>query len=140
MKRLYRPKKDQVIAGVCAGLGRYFEVDPIFVRILFILFTLAGGGGVLLYILLWVVIPSEDAVSQEFGSTVKENSAEIKEKVMNVAAKWEDGRHRHMWGWLVVFLGVFLLLSNLGAFQWFRLDLVWPILIVTLGLILIVKR
>lgn len=58
-KRLYRTQTNKTIAGVCAGIGRYFNVDPTIVRVLFVLLALAGGPGLLLYLILWLVIPSE---------------------------------------------------------------------------------
>lgn len=57
-KRLTRSTRDAQLAGVCAGLANYFSVDPTLVRLLFIVLTLAGGPGLLLYIILWLVIPA----------------------------------------------------------------------------------
>ena len=59
-RRLFRSRTDYMLGGVCAGLGRYFGVDSTLVRLLFVLLVLAGGSGVLLYIVLWIVIPRED--------------------------------------------------------------------------------
>ncbi len=56
-KRLYRSKNNCMIAGVCGGLGEYFDMDPTFIRLLWIVFTLAGGSGILAYIIAWIVIP-----------------------------------------------------------------------------------
>lgn len=139
-KRLFRSKTDQIIAGVCAGIANYFEIDPVIVRIVFVLFTLAGGGGVLLYILLWVVIPLEDSSSSSIEQTIKSNSSEIKAKVKNVTESWDQGKNRQVWAWFLICIGVFLLLSNLGAFALFRFDLIWPVIIVAIGVILIIKR
>jgi phage shock protein C len=49
-----------VIAGVCGGLAEYLEVDPILIRIGFVALTLAGGSGVLLYLISWLVIPEAE--------------------------------------------------------------------------------
>ncbi len=56
-QRLTRPDQDKVIAGVCSGLGNYFDVDPVIVRIAWIVFSLVGGSGVLAYLLAWFIIP-----------------------------------------------------------------------------------
>ncbi len=56
-KRLYRQPKDKMIAGVCTGLGEYFEVDPVIVRILFVFAFFMGFIGFCLYIILWIIIP-----------------------------------------------------------------------------------
>ena len=58
-RRLYRSRTNRSIAGVCGGLGEYFKVDPTLIRILFVLFALAGGPGLLAYIILWLVMPEE---------------------------------------------------------------------------------
>ena len=56
-KRLYRSRTDRQLAGVCRGLGEYFGVDPTIVRLIFVVLALAGGPGLLLYIILALVIP-----------------------------------------------------------------------------------
>lgn len=56
-KRLFRDPDDTVFGGVCSGLGHYFNLDAKWMRVLFVLFFLFGGSGVLLYIVLWIVIP-----------------------------------------------------------------------------------
>lgn len=58
-KRLFRSMNDRMIGGVCGGLGRYLDIDPSIIRLIFILMTLFGGHGVLVYLILCLVIPSE---------------------------------------------------------------------------------
>lgn len=58
-KRLTRSHANRQVAGVCGGLGEYFGIDPTIVRIIFVLLALAGGPGILLYIVLWLVMPDE---------------------------------------------------------------------------------
>ena len=57
MKKIYRSKKYRKIAGVCGGLGEYFDIDPIIFRMLFIALFLNGGAGLLIYILMWIFVP-----------------------------------------------------------------------------------
>lgn len=59
-RRLTRDPSDKVIAGVAAGLGRYFGIDPMIFRLAFVGFALFGGGGVLLYLVAWVAMPADD--------------------------------------------------------------------------------
>lgn len=60
MKRLYRSRTDKMIAGVCGGIGKYFDIDPVIIRLLFLLLSFGGMGfGLLVYILAWVIIPLE---------------------------------------------------------------------------------
>lgn len=58
-KKLFRSRTNRKIAGVCGGLGDYFNIDPTLVRILFLIFLLFGGGGLLLYIICWIAVPEE---------------------------------------------------------------------------------
>lgn len=58
-KRLYRSRNQRMLAGVCGGIGSYFDIDPTVIRILFVLFALVVGGGVLLYIILLIIMPLE---------------------------------------------------------------------------------
>jgi phage shock protein C len=58
--RLYRSQQDNVIAGVCGGLGNYLNTDPLVFRILFVVAFLVGGSGLLVYIILWIAIPEEE--------------------------------------------------------------------------------
>jgi phage shock protein C len=60
MSQLRRSKTDKVIAGVCGGLGRSLGVDPVWLRIAFVALTLAGGSGVLIYVIAWIAIPEGD--------------------------------------------------------------------------------
>jgi len=61
-KRLYRSMKDKMIAGVCSGLAVYFNLDPVLMRVIFVALALMGGPGILLYIILWIVMPEEGKV------------------------------------------------------------------------------
>jgi phage shock protein PspC (stress-responsive transcriptional regulator) len=56
-KRLMRSKKNKVIAGVCGGIGEYLNIDPTLVRIMWIVFSLMGGAGILAYIIAWIIMP-----------------------------------------------------------------------------------
>ncbi len=58
MNRLYRNKEEGKIAGICAGLGDYFEIDPVIIRLVFLL-ALFLGGGLIVYLIAWVIIPEE---------------------------------------------------------------------------------
>lgn len=58
-KRLYRSRKFRVLGGVAGGLAEYFNIDPILMRIVFVLITIFNGIGILLYIVLWIVVDQE---------------------------------------------------------------------------------
>lgn len=63
---LRRSRTDRVIAGVCGGLGRYLGIDPVLLRIAFVLLLVTGGAGFLLYVIAWIAIP-EEAEGEDLG-------------------------------------------------------------------------
>jgi phage shock protein PspC (stress-responsive transcriptional regulator) len=92
-KRLYRDEQGGSLAGICSGLGYFFGLDPVLIRIGFVILTILGGSGILLYIILWVVIPEAKTTAeilemkgqnvnlgsikdhvQEFKGAIKDNS------------------------------------------------------------------
>jgi len=60
IKRLYRSRRDKILGGVCAGIAEYFNVDPVLVRLLWIIFTLISMGlGIVAYLIAWIIVPEE---------------------------------------------------------------------------------
>jgi phage shock protein C len=57
VKRLYRSRENRLLFGVCGGIGEYFNLDPTLIRVLFVIFALVFGSGLLLYIILMLLIP-----------------------------------------------------------------------------------
>lgn len=64
-RRLYRDRDRAMLSGVSAGLGAFFGIDPILFRIAFVIATISGGWGILVYILLWIVVPEAKTVSDK---------------------------------------------------------------------------
>ena len=63
MKRLYRSKTERILSGVCGGIGVYLDVDPIIIRIVWVILTcLSLGIGIIAYIVCWIIIPEEQGV------------------------------------------------------------------------------
>lgn len=61
-KKLTRSTDDRIFAGVAGGLAEYLDIDPVIIRLLFVIIALLGGGitGILIYIVLWIVMPEGD--------------------------------------------------------------------------------
>lgn len=70
-KRLYRSREDRRISGVCGGIAEYLGIDPTVVRILWVILALAGGPGVLLYIIMAVIVPEEPEYVQSTAEKPK---------------------------------------------------------------------
>lgn len=67
-KRLIKMQDDKMIAGVASGVANYLGLDPVIVRLLFVLLTLSHGSGLLLYLVLAIIMPEEDAVVAKANS------------------------------------------------------------------------
>jgi len=59
MKKLYKSRTERKLCGVCGGLAEYFNMDPTLMRLLWVIFTLAGGAGLLCYIIAAIIMPEE---------------------------------------------------------------------------------
>ncbi len=73
-KKLTRSASQKMLGGVCGGLGEYFNVDPVLVRLIFVILTLADGVGLLAYAVLWLLMPEQAAPTT--GSNGTRHSAE----------------------------------------------------------------
>lgn len=56
-RRLYRSGREKILGGVCGGIGEYLGVDPVIVRLLWVVFSLLWGAGIILYIIAWIIMP-----------------------------------------------------------------------------------
>jgi phage shock protein PspC (stress-responsive transcriptional regulator) len=62
---MYRDTDHRIIGGVCAGMGAYWNLDPWIIRIIFIVLTLLGGAGILIYLILYIVLPEAKTTAQK---------------------------------------------------------------------------
>jgi phage shock protein C len=58
-RKLYRSRTNRVLGGVCGGLAQHFNIDVTLIRVLFVVFTLLGGAGPLIYLVMWIIVPKE---------------------------------------------------------------------------------
>ncbi len=101
-KRLYRDADNKVIGGVCSGIGAYFNLDPVWVRLIFVLMVFGSGFGILLYVILWLVVPEARTTAEKLemrGQPVnidtlersfREEMGDFKERVHDMADKAKD--------------------------------------------------
>ncbi len=128
-RRLYRSREDYWIAGVCGGLGKYFEVDSNPIRLAFVLLASWNGLGVVLYLIAVLIVPEEPVreVLPEPGAPPRRSEA-------------DESRRVRMLGWLLVLGGVYLLLRNLHLFFPVIQDEVFPVVLILGGLVLLLLR
>ena len=79
-RRLYRSEKDRVIAGVCGGLAEVMRIDVALLRLLFVAAALFGGG-LIVYLVLWLVLPTESRVGAAPGDVAREGVDEMRSMI-----------------------------------------------------------
>jgi phage shock protein C len=62
-KKYYRSRTERMIAGVCGGMAEYLNIDPIIVRVIWVILGLTGGAGLIAYVLFWLLAPEEPAAA-----------------------------------------------------------------------------
>jgi phage shock protein C len=116
---LRRTKDDRVFGGVCGGLGRYLGIDPVLLRIAFVVLALAGGGGIVAYVVAWILIP-EEKPGEDLGTSSPGTS-----DTLPLLA-----------GGALIVIGVVLLLQiaipDLGRF-------LWPIAVIGVGAVILLQ-
>lgn len=140
-KRLYRSETNVVIAGVAAGLAEYLAIDPIVIRLLFILSLFFGGFGVLVYLVLWILLPTKKHQAIGTDAAIRENIEEIKMKAEEIThtvrANNASTRGRNVIAYIIIGIGVLFLLDN---FNFIRFDLIWPFVLIGIGFLLLTKN
>lgn len=128
-KRLERDIRNKAIGGVCSGLANYFDMDPAFWRVLFFFLFFFGASGLLIYLILWAVMPSKKDYSEPSAevqhAVSTDPSNELKKKNGNMAA-----------GLILIVIGIVCLVGRyIPEINW---RTAWPILLIILGLVLII--
>ncbi|MEI7726557.1 MAG: PspC domain-containing protein [Bacteroidota bacterium] len=95
-KRFFRNPDEKIIAGVCSGIAAYFHLDPVWVRLIFLIFVAAGGSGILLYLVLWFVIPEAQTTTDRLEMHGKKINISNIERSMRDEVSELSGRIGHM--------------------------------------------
>ncbi|MDO9546305.1 MAG: PspC domain-containing protein [Pelolinea sp.] len=141
-KRLYRSESNQVLGGVCAGLGDFLGIDPVFIRIFFVVWTILGEFSVPIYILLWVIVPRESSVDvnekfemNDLGARFRQMGSEIQKITRQPSSE------------LIVFAGVgmiawgvyYLVDEYINLNIWSYSQYIWPALLIIAGVLVIIR-
>ncbi|MCR4399306.1 MAG: PspC domain-containing protein [Syntrophomonadaceae bacterium] len=135
MKRLYRSRKERMIAGVCGGLAEYFDVDVVLVRLVWAVAFLAGGVGLLAYLLAWIVIPEEPEYAVAAGTPAEPPT--VPARPPDGEQRLRERRQRNL-GLLLIGLGLVFLVSEFVPSALSRH--LWPLVLIALGLYLLVRE
>ena len=143
MKRLYRSETDKMLGGVCGGTGAYLGIDSTFVRIFFVVLAMAEGIGVWVYLLLWLLLPTEASERGEAGSGAEELAGRAREMgdELREAVTRPNPQSTMFIGVALLALGFVFLLENLNIswLSWFRFGVLWPGLLIAAGILLLVR-
>jgi phage shock protein C len=153
MKTLYRSRNQKVIGGVAGGIAEYFDIDPVFIRVLFVVSVFASGIGIIAYIILWIITPQEPFERIYKNYSNQENPEESNFGEQNSAEEYEPNftmsaseikpseskvKLRIFGGLLLVFLGLFILLDEI--IPGFDFTYIWSILLILLGVYIIFSK
>ena len=101
-KKLFRDKDDAIFGGVCSGIGAYYGLDAIAVRIMFILLVMLAGAPIVAYIILWAIIPAaitpqdryrmhgDASTISDIANNIREEAASVSSNLRNEAYKWSE--------------------------------------------------
>lgn len=152
-RRLERSKSNRVVSGVCGGLAEYLAIDATLVRVFFIIATIITA---FLFLLVYIVLlilmplpgqrpPIDDLwPNARTGDPTTPAAAPAAEGEAPSAAPRVNGhdvdRRRNTIGYVLVALGLVFLLGNLGAFRLVQWQVIWPAVLIALGVLLLVQR
>lgn len=152
IKKLYRSVDDRIIAGVAGGIAEYFNIDPVLVRVVFIVLALIHGLGIILYIVLLFLTPKEGdtemlekvvAFSKQHlkknTESPQENPAPDAQGQQATTLPLIKDKARFV-GLAIMIVGGFALFNVLFNLSWFRWDIFWAIGVIIVGFYLIVRR
>jgi phage shock protein C len=141
MRRLYRSRKSKVIAGVCGGIAEYFNVDPVLIRLISVLFLFAGGAAFIAYIIGMIIIPIEPWAGFKEGEGALTQGA-----VGTEHAESSGPKGSLIVGVIMIVFGVHFLLRRIPFFfpyYWRFWDMgwhfFWPSVLIGIGLLVIFR-
>lgn len=145
MNRVTRSEKHKVIGGVAGGLAEYFDIDPLIPRILFIIALFWNGGGVLVYIILWIILPVEQSTLQSnpsqdettgplenatSGAPIRQENAE-ENNSSNFPQSKTTFRTNIIAGLILIFIGILILMDQILPVFYF--EYFWPLVLIIVG-------
>lgn len=139
-RRLTKSSTNKILAGVCGGIGEYFDIDPTIVRLAFVFLAFFNGMGIVIYVILAVIMPSEDsskmtqmASGRDFRTT-GERSPEASREIKSERTR--------LLGAVLLIIGIFLLLDRLHIFEmfWWMNKFFWPLTFLAAGAWLLLRN
>lgn len=135
-RRLYRSRKHRMLGGVAGGIAEYFDIDPVIVRALFIITTFGWGVSIIIYIILWIIIPSEELI---FGEVPVVDESRIGGAPDELSERKEcrRGNMRMLFGAMLIVFGLVMLIGNIIPGLSFHN--LWPIALIAFGIFILYR-
>lgn len=140
MQHLKRSKRYRLFGGVAGGLAEYFDIDPVIIRLLFILTFFWGGTSLLVYLILWLVLPEDKSLPSAESEKVTATGGPPDEGEPNRTGEDNSGWNEKggfAAGIVLIFLGVLFLMERFIPEFYFREY--WPLLLVIIGIVLVIN-
>lgn len=134
-KKLYRDIEHSSIGGVASGIANFFDMDVTLFRVLFVI-TAIFGGGVVLYVILWIIVPPKPVNTDETAEVIVEPDNFIEIEIEKSEKNRKNNKRGVTGGLILIALGIIFLINIFTDFS-FR-DL-WPVLVITLGVIIVLS-
>jgi phage shock protein C len=148
-KKLYRDERRKVIGGVCAGLADYFDIDIAIIRALFLLTFIFMGTGLMVYIVLWIVLPKKDygfcnpevdyRVPPQEPFTSYSKMPPKTDNPFGSPTKKGASTAGLIIGVILIFIGASFLLHEFNMFRFWHMGKLWPVILVVAGLAIMVS-
>ncbi|MBQ2499444.1 MAG: PspC domain-containing protein [Bacteroidales bacterium] len=143
-KVLYRSRRNRVIAGVCAGLADYFNIDISLMRVLFFVALLCGSFGFWMYVILWIVVPEENIIGPGTNDQYRSQNTNYGETI-DITPNEEgepNNEKKSVSGAMIaslilIFIGLVALIDNFTSLAW-----VWkllPVPLIMIGVIILMN-
>jgi phage shock protein C len=160
--RLYRSQRNRIVLGVCGGLGEYFNIDPVIIRVITVVIIIASGvfPGLVAYLIMALVIPTAGSTAATPRDSVRENVDDMRNTASNIGEEIRttfenketktntvnephpissqpasnNNKALFILGIIIIAIGVIFVVGN--VFGWF-FKYLWPILLIAAGVIII---
>ena len=138
--KLYRSVSNRMVGGVSGGLGGYLNIDPIFIRLLFVLIFFGTDFGFILYVILWILIPEEGKdygfKDDSFSDRVKSMGNDVQQAVTQ-----PHPQSGLILGAGLIIIGGILFLDrlNFSWLSWMDFDILWPLILIAGGIVLLIR-
>jgi phage shock protein C len=137
-KQLVRIKEERMLGGVCVGLGKYFGVDTILVRLVFLALALVNGLGAILYLIMWIIIPDENSRGLSGEDAVRANLNDMAQQMRQMGTSLNAPRGATLAGLVLISVGVIFLLHQFVPA--ISMAVLWPGILIAVGCYLLFVR